>query len=354
MDYIILNGKSSRLIGGLMIQTLPPITKPLMRTQVETIDGRDGDLVTKLGYSAYDKEITVGLYGDYDVDEIIKYFDSEGTVIFSNELDKYYQYQIIDQIDFEKLIRFKTATVTFHVQPFKYSSVEKPLIMDNMLSIPDQTITENGVTISISDGDISISGNATTKPMEIYIPINPLIIEKGKYRLLSAVSGDGEKACILKIIKGSPLDSDSFGGSYIDFTSSKHVDADVSGKKTYDCLWMYFYNGIDMDFTFNLSVLSCQFNVNNLGNAISRPILTLYGSGEIVVDLNGQSILDIIMPTDLITIDAESMEAYKGNTLLNRYVSGNYRSLALKSGFNALSWTGNVTKAVLSKYSRWI
>ena len=114
MNYIVLNGAKSTNIKGLMIQTLPPITKPLIRTSVEEVDGRDGDIVTKLGYSAYNKELSIGLYGDYDIDQVIQFFDSEGTVIFSNEPDKFYRYQIIEQIDFEKLIRFKTATVTMH------------------------------------------------------------------------------------------------------------------------------------------------------------------------------------------------------------------------------------------------
>ena len=124
MNYIVLNGAKSTNIKGLMIQTLPPVTKPLIRTSVEEVDGRDGDIVTKLGYSAYNKELSIGLYGDYDIDQVIQFFDSEGTVILSNEPDKFYRYQIIEQIDFEKLIRFKTATVTLHVQPFKFSAVD--------------------------------------------------------------------------------------------------------------------------------------------------------------------------------------------------------------------------------------
>ena len=124
MNYCILNGKKSTLIKGLLIQSLPPISKPLMRTQIDEIDGRDGDIVTKLGYSAYNKEMSIGLFGDYDIDEVIEFFDSEGEVIFSNEPDKFYRYEIIEQIDFERLIRFKTATVTFHVQPFKFSAVD--------------------------------------------------------------------------------------------------------------------------------------------------------------------------------------------------------------------------------------
>lgn len=121
-NYIILNGTNSNTITGLLIQSLAPISKPLMRTEIEEIDGRDGDIVTPLGFSAYDKQITIGLYGTYDINAIIAFFNSEGTVTFSNEPDKYYNYQIYDQIDFERLVRFKTATVTLHCQPFKFAT----------------------------------------------------------------------------------------------------------------------------------------------------------------------------------------------------------------------------------------
>lgn len=125
MNYIKLNGKRSTEIAGLLIQTLPPISKPLKRTNIEEIDGRDGDIITELGYSAYDKEIEIGLYSDFDINKIISYFDSEGIVTFSNEPDKLYKYKIIEQIDFERLLRFRKATVTFHVQPFKFSTLHE-------------------------------------------------------------------------------------------------------------------------------------------------------------------------------------------------------------------------------------
>ena len=104
-NYIILNGQNSNEITGLLIQSLPPISQPKIRTNIEEIDGRDGDIITKLGYSAYNKEITIGLYGDYDVDQVIAYFtnNQNGKVTFSNEEDKYYNYEILEQIDFERL-----------------------------------------------------------------------------------------------------------------------------------------------------------------------------------------------------------------------------------------------------------
>ena len=126
--YVIINGVSSKQIEGLLIQSLPPISKPKMRIITEEIDGRDGDITTPIGYAAYDKPITIGLKGNYDVDDVISYFNQGGKITFSNEIDKYYQYMLYDRIDFNKLVRYKTATVNIHVQPFKYKEDEQPVI----------------------------------------------------------------------------------------------------------------------------------------------------------------------------------------------------------------------------------
>lgn len=122
--YLIINNKSSDTIIGLLISKLAPISKPQILTQVETVAGRDGDIVTPLGYAAYDKNVEIGLTYEYNIDDVIEYFNQEGKIVFSNEPDKYYKFSIYKQIDFNRLIRFKKATVTFHVQPFKYSDEE--------------------------------------------------------------------------------------------------------------------------------------------------------------------------------------------------------------------------------------
>lgn len=133
MNTITLNGVRSDTIQGLLIQSLPPISKPPMRVNVEEIDGRNGDIITDLGYQAYDKTITIGLRGEFDINDVISFFNSEGTVVFSNEPDKYYRYKIYQQIDFERLIRFRVATVTMHVQPFKYPLNETPISVSSLI-----------------------------------------------------------------------------------------------------------------------------------------------------------------------------------------------------------------------------
>lgn len=232
-NYIILNGKISTTIQGLLIQTLSPISKPKIRTQIEEIDGRNGDIMTPLGYSAYDKEISIGLYGVFDIDEVIKYFDSKGIVTFSNEPDKYYYYEIIEQIDFEKLIRYRTAKVIMHVQPFKYSAEDN----SKVFNITNET----------------------------------------------------------------------------------------------------------------------SLQIRNVGNIYSKPTIKITGSGDISIYLNDVQLFQIALG-DLgnITIDTTQMEAYKGTTLLNRIVTGNYDNFKLNIGKNTISWTGTITKIEIDNFSRWI
>ena len=143
MNYMIFKNINSNMIKGLMISELSPISKPQMRTEITTIDGRDGDIVNNLGYASYDKTLKIGLTYDYDINEIIKYFSGEGNLILSNEVDKYYVASCNYQIDYERLLRFKTANVKFHVQPYKYKLNEKATELE---------ITEETELIVINEG----------------------------------------------------------------------------------------------------------------------------------------------------------------------------------------------------------
>lgn len=130
MNYIIWKGINSNTIPGLIIQELPPITTPPIRYNTVEIDGRDGDIVDELGYGSYDKTLLIGLSYNYNIDQVIKYFSGDGNLILSNEPDKYYKAKILERIDYERLLRFKTAIITFHVQPFKYKYRESPFTLD--------------------------------------------------------------------------------------------------------------------------------------------------------------------------------------------------------------------------------
>ena len=157
---LIWKGIDSKTIDGLIITELPPITKPKMKTSITKINGRDGDIVEELGYESYTKTISIGLAKNYDIDEVIKYFTGSGTLVMSNEPNKVYNSRIIDQIDYEKLLRFKTAVVKFHTQPFKY--------------LKDEAITEVSIT---SQTSIQVENKGLEKSKPIFTLIGRGTIE---------------------------------------------------------------------------------------------------------------------------------------------------------------------------------
>lgn len=224
MNSIIWKGVDSTTKKGLIITSLPPITKPPMRVNETTIDGRDGSIIEELGYESYDKEVQVGLTRDFDIDSIIAYFTGAGQLVMSNEPDKVYDAQIIGQIDYERLLRFRTASVKFRVQPYKHKWGE-------------------------------------------------------------ASSGAG--------------------------------------------------------------------TVVNSGNVESKPIITMQGSGTVEVKLGDVTQFSYTFPdgeTEVV-IDSEKEDAYLGNVLKNRNMTGEF--LKLSVGSNEVSYTGTVTAFQLSRVSRW-
>lgn len=477
-DYIILNGQKSTEITGLLIQSLPPISKPLLRTEVEEIDGRDGDITTPLGYAAYDKTVTIGLYGDFDIDQVIAYFNGSGTVTFSNEPDKFYNYQITQQIDFEKLIRFRTATVTFHVQPFKYSVAETARTFTfNSVSGKGTSVTLETTGTQISDiqiyGNSQQSGTPTTAnpvPVKVVTGLNNAVFsgggnsnaysynlgvlelaylsygadtfqdrlyksngnwyiykELGKFSVntnnISAItsysnvayasiprptdsknyntyqsvpllcthglysfglsSGWNTAEAVNKIF--TQADSQTYWLGFAVGTTLAQMQSALSGAVIYyplatptttqitDSNLISQLNALLGAETFNgsttikatqytraqpiyyVSVINESFTVQNIGNYIAKPIMTIYGSGNIAVNLNGSQIFNIALGSEeYITIDTAQMEAYQDGILKNRLVTGNYENLVLNVGSNTFSFTGDVTEVVIESFSRWL
>ena len=374
-NYIILNGNISTNVKGLLISTLPPISKPKMRTQVEEIDGRNGDIITRLGYSAYDKTFNIGLYDDFDINEVIEYFNSEGIVTFSNEPDKYYNYQIIEQIDFERLIRFRTATVKMHMQPFKYSVEDnsKTINFDtenklnflnwynnrSSLSVSSGsfTITENSLSISDANamliGTFSASQNPTQADINIIDTFGAEVKGDTKYNL----SVTSNNKCNIYAMY---YDEDykyftrftgwvESGNNLITFTTPSN------------CKYVCFRIVNGTSNPLNLSGFALQINpvaeldIYNAGNIYSKPTLTITGAGDIGVTLNGVQLFQIALGTvGSITIDTTQMEAYNGTNLLNRLVTGNYDNFKLNIGKNVIVFTGSVTEVEIQNYSRWV
>ena len=76
---------------------------------------------------------------------------------------------------------------------------------------------------------------------------------------------------------------------------------------------------------------------------------------DINLSLNDIQLFTITMGEyTYITIDTNNMNAYNGNTLLNRNIIGSYDNFKLNVGKNTISWTGTITQIEIDNYSRWI
>ena len=342
MPFVILNGKDSDNVPGLLIQNVPPISKPEMRVNTEEIDGRDGDIMTYLGYKAYDKSFDIGVLDPSKIDEIIGFFDSEGTVIFSNEP------KIIKQIDMEKLLRFRRAKITMHVQPFKYSLTEDILRFKgakNLINVPDFKETRNGLTAIVSDNLLNVTGTATSQT-SFLIPIEKLNLNAGSYVFYAYVNGTGANNSTVSVINGVPTTGTSFGGEPVDIydNESSSLSANISSLKSYN----YFYINIPSG---NITNFYLFFSLNKKNEEEFK----ITNIGDITINLNSKRMFNINLGLErYITIDAQELEARKGDTLKNRLVTGDYDNFKLKPGINVINYTGIVYHINFKNYSRWL
>lgn len=360
--YIILNGVNSKNVPGLLIQNFPPITKPEMRTNIEEIDGRDGDIITDLGYAAYDKTFDIGITDRSVVNQVIGFFNSHGTVTFSNEPGMVYDYKIIKQIDFNKLIRFKTATVTMHVQPFKYFLTEKELEFvgeKQLLNVPDYLETKNGINLTVADNVFSLSGTSTEQT-SFMVPMDYLLLEPGRYILYAYSNGSGANNCQAAVINDVATTGTCFGYGPIDLENNKTLNKtdDYSTPKSFNYVYLKVPNNQTIDFNLRLKLTKINeegLKIINKGNVYSLPQVTIFGTGDMTLGVNNKTVFTINLGLEeYITIDATNLEASKNGVLKNRLVTGNYDNFKLNPGVNFINYTGIVEKIKLKKYSRWL
>ena len=358
-NYCIINGKNSRLIRGLLIQELPPIVKPEIRTEVTEIDGRDGDIVSTLGYSAYDKTMKIGLYGDYDIDEVISFFDTSGTVVFSNEIEKYYNFAIYQQIDFERLARFREAEVTFHVQPFKYSTTETTARLNSQIMHPIVgDYSTGGVAVQVSSAEIVEISGTVAQDSEYFIPITTIDCPPGSYDLQVSATGTNVTKGIFRIVD-EPNGSDIFGEQIIQLKDgSIQRDVTLSDAHRYKYIWVYFMSAGTVNISITPKIYSQQAFIFNSGNTFAKPIYKIYGvSGQVALSVNGGTPFYANITPSGIALDCEDMNAYVSfdkTMLRNRQASGKYENLYIPKGRNIISWTGSPWGIDIDNYSRWI
>ena len=203
-----------------------------MKTNKIEIDGRDGDIVEKVGYESYTKSVGIGLTRNFNIDEVINYFTGEGELVLSDEPNKVYLASIYDSIEYDRLLRMRKATIKFYVQPYKY----------------------------LKDED-----------------------------------------------------------------------------------------KVELDVTTHTSV-----EVINKGLEISKPIISLEGSGTVEIAVNNINIFKYTFPNDetKVIIDSLEEEAYYEGIYKNRNMLGEFPKLSV--GSNVISWTGTLTNISIEPKSRWL
>ena len=275
-NFVIINGTNSNTITGLAINELPPITKPQLRVLTEEIDGRDGDITTPLGYSAYDKTFTIGLFGDgYDINDIVSFFNDSGTIVFSNEPDKYYKFETIAQIDYESLLKFKTASITIHCQPFKYPLTETPL------EIEYDYIEQTGENLNIN--------NTAEAPMKLSLKGNT-----------SQYTTTGKQLIKKKGLSTPKTDTNFWGNASTEFTPlengwGRYSYDNSSGSSTKEIWSSIKLNGAKLEPNKQYTIILETRNITYTGNA--RIILVQSNSAEAFTPASGDIYLRNITGT---------------------------------------------------------
>ena len=101
----------------------------------------------------------------------------------------------------------------------------------------------------------------------------------------------------------------------------------------------------------DITITSSGSTLMNPGSVYAEPIITVYGSGDITL-MVGTTIVELTDVSGSIVLDSVLKEAYKGSTLMNSHMTGDFP--VLRSGMNAVSWSGAVTKVVVRPKWRYL
>lgn len=217
---------------GIRVSEQPPISIPAERATFTNVPGRSGSLTTLQGEDVYDDMImtvTCFIQDTTRIAEIAAWLKGSGTVTFANRPGGYYQARIVNQIDFEKILRgnpHRSFAVNFRCKPFWHAQ-------------------------NVSDIVVTTSGTLVTNPGSVY----------------------------------------------------------------------------------------------------SEPLMTVCGSGDITL-MVGMTVIELTEVSGNIVLDSVLKEAYKGTSLMNERMTGDFP--VLKPGMNAISWSGTVTRVVIQPNWRYL
>ena len=106
----------------------------------------------------------------------------------------------------------------------------------------------------------------------------------------------------------------------------------------------------------DITVITTGTVITNPGSVYAEPKIQVFGNGNVTLMI-GTQIVELQNIENSITIDSVLQEAYKENTvgtgtLQNEKMSGEFP--VLKPGANTISWTGNVSRIVITPNWRFL
>ncbi len=164
---------------GILVNNLPPISKPERMYEEIEVPGRNGKLyIDNNCYNTFQYPITCTLMPGANIREISKWLNGVGKLILSTELDKEYEVIIKDQIDYEQTYRIcNQFEVNFEVQPISRGVVEKEINLteEGKIIIKESTYIIKPYLKITGSGAITITINNTSlniKQIEDFIEID--------------------------------------------------------------------------------------------------------------------------------------------------------------------------------------
>lgn len=126
---------------SVLLQTTPTRIKPAMRVNTYNVDGRDGNIVEKLGYDAYYIPLQIVVADKSKIDSVVTWLNGEGKLVLYDERDRYYDANIISEVDYTLLRLWGKATVQFLVQPYKHA------VEPSKINYPTDLQTDDGILL---------------------------------------------------------------------------------------------------------------------------------------------------------------------------------------------------------------
>lgn len=101
-----------------------------------------------------------------------------------------------------------------------------------------------------------------------------------------------------------------------------------------------------------LSIVSSNTNLINIGSVKSQPIIEVYGSGDAEIKI-GEDSFKLKNISERLFVNSELQEVYSQDFKnLNSIMEGEFPQLIV--GDNNISWTGNITKLLITPNWRWL